>query len=56
VHARMLDAGFIMAPSLEEPVFLSAAHTQAHIERFAHCLADAIANVLAQQAHQAVEV
>ncbi|MGC4060819.1 MAG: glutamate-1-semialdehyde 2,1-aminomutase [Aquabacterium sp.] len=56
VHARMLDAGFIMAPSLEEPVFLSAAHTQAHIQRFAHSLAGAIANVLAEQAHQTAQV
>lgn len=34
-HRRMRGEGFLLAPSLEEPIFLSAAHTHADLDRFA---------------------
>jgi glutamate-1-semialdehyde 2,1-aminomutase len=43
VHGRMLDAGFLMAPSLEEPIFMSAAHSRDELARFAAALAESIA-------------
>jgi glutamate-1-semialdehyde 2,1-aminomutase len=42
VHARMLERGFLMAPSLEEPFFMSAAHTDEELSAFAAALADSI--------------
>ena len=33
-HRSMRDSGFLLAPSLEEPVFLSAAHTDANLRGF----------------------
>ncbi len=46
VHGRMLNAGFLMAPSLEEPIFMSAAHSREDLTRFALALADAISSEL----------
>lgn len=46
VHRQMLDAGFIMAPSLEEPIFISAGHTRPMLESFAEALASSIAIAL----------
>jgi glutamate-1-semialdehyde 2,1-aminomutase len=42
VHRHMLDRGFLMPPSLEEPIFLSAAHTEEDLAAFAAALAESI--------------
>ncbi|CAB3781316.1 aspartate aminotransferase family protein [Paraburkholderia caffeinilytica] len=34
-HIQMREKGFLLPPSLEEPIFLSAAHTHEDLERFA---------------------
>lgn len=46
VHARMLSRGFLMAPSVEEPIFLSAAHSNEDLSLFAEALAEEIQHVL----------
>lgn len=47
VHRRLRDAGFLMAPSLEEPIFLTAAHGLDDLSAFAQALARTIADVRA---------
>ena len=42
VHRAMMERGFLLPPSLEEPIFLSAAHTRADLLGFADALADCI--------------
>ncbi len=42
VHARMLERGFLMAPSLEAPIFISAAHSRDDLTSFAEALAESI--------------
>ncbi|UQA60614.1 aspartate aminotransferase family protein [Polyangium aurulentum] len=42
VHARMLERGFLMPPSLEEPIFISAAHSRDDLTSFADALAESI--------------
>jgi glutamate-1-semialdehyde 2,1-aminomutase len=46
VHSRMLERGFLMPPSLEEPFFLSAAHSEDELSSFAAALAESIGAVL----------
>lgn len=41
-HRRLRDAGFLLAPSLEEPIFLSAAHTDADLRAFTEAAVDAL--------------
>lgn len=43
VHLDMRNKGFLIAPSLEEPIFLTDAHTKDDISRFASALAETIA-------------
>jgi len=43
VHLAMRAKGYLMAPSLEEPIFLTDAHTKADISGFASALAESIA-------------
>lgn len=47
VHQLMLDKGFLMAPSLEEPIFLSAAHSDDDLRAFASALGEAASDALA---------
>lgn len=42
VHRRMLNAGFLLAPSIEEPIFVSAAHTYDDLSAFAESLAASV--------------
>jgi glutamate-1-semialdehyde 2,1-aminomutase len=42
VHRLLLERGFLIAPSLEEPLFLSAAHSATELTAFARALADSI--------------
>jgi glutamate-1-semialdehyde 2,1-aminomutase len=46
VHRQMLDRGFLMAPSLEEPIFLSAAHSSRDLEDFAVALGESVSQAL----------
>jgi glutamate-1-semialdehyde 2,1-aminomutase len=46
VHSSMLEKGFLMAPSLEEPIFLTAAHSSEDINRFARAIGASIASAL----------
>lgn len=50
VHAQLLDRGYLIAPSLEEPCFITAAHTRDDLEGFAHALAESIAHCLSENA------
>ena len=43
VHRTMLERNFLMPPSLEEPIFLSHAHSKADLSSFAATLARSIA-------------
>ena len=43
VHLAMREKGFLMAPSLEEPIFLTDAHSRDDISRFSKALAETIA-------------
>jgi glutamate-1-semialdehyde 2,1-aminomutase len=43
VHRRLREAGFLVAPSLEEPIFLTAAHGEQELSSFAQALARSIA-------------
>jgi len=54
LHSRMLEAGFLMPPSLEEPLFLSAAHSEDDLARFAEALSGNIVSLLAER--QAAEL
>lgn len=42
VHTRLLERGYLTAPSLEEPFFVSAAHSHEDITGFAESLAESI--------------
>jgi glutamate-1-semialdehyde 2,1-aminomutase len=42
IHASMRERGFLMPPSLEEPLFLSAAHSNENLEAFAAALGASI--------------
>lgn len=42
VHARLLERGFLMPPSLEEPIFISAAHSLDDVTSLAEALAESI--------------
>lgn len=44
VHKRLLASGFLIPPSLEEPLFMSAAHSLEDLGSFAEALAEAIAS------------
>lgn len=46
-HQLMLDKGFLMAPSLEEPIFLSAAHSDQDLKGFAAALGESVSEALA---------
>ncbi|MDO8696170.1 MAG: hypothetical protein A2Y50_03750 [Pseudomonadales bacterium RIFCSPLOWO2_12_59_9] len=46
-HQVMRDKGFLMAPSLEEPIFISAAHTDTDLQGFAAALGESISEALA---------
>ncbi|GKQ97900.1 aspartate aminotransferase family protein [Aeromonas hydrophila] len=46
VHLAMRKKGFLMAPSLEEPIFLNDAHSNDDIIRFAEALAVSISDQL----------
>lgn len=46
VHAQLLERGYMTAPSLEEPYFITAAHTREDLEGFAVALAESIAHCL----------
>jgi glutamate-1-semialdehyde 2,1-aminomutase len=46
VHTKMLDRGFLLPPSLEEPLFLSQAHSDRELEELAAALAHAIRETL----------
>jgi glutamate-1-semialdehyde 2,1-aminomutase len=50
VHSQMLERGYLIAPSLEEPYFINAAHTREDIEGFAAALAESIEHCLASAA------
>ncbi len=47
VHQLMLDKGFLMAPSLEEPIFVSAAHSDEDLRTFAAAFGEAAGEALA---------
>jgi glutamate-1-semialdehyde 2,1-aminomutase len=49
VHMKMREAGFLMAPSLEEPIFISAAHSFEDIGAFASSISQSIAAVIYKQ-------
>lgn len=42
VHRLMLERGFLLPPSLEEPLFLSDAHTNEDLHAFARALAESV--------------
>ncbi|WP_116141705.1 aspartate aminotransferase family protein [Trinickia diaoshuihuensis] len=42
VHRRLRDRGFLLAPSLEEPIFLSAAHTESDLDRFGDAVLESL--------------
>jgi glutamate-1-semialdehyde aminotransferase len=46
---KMREAGFLMAPSLEEPIFISAAHSFEDIGAFASSISQSIAAVIYKQ-------
>ena len=48
VHRQMLERGFLIAPSLEEPLFMSAAHTPVELSAAARALADSIVTARGQ--------
>lgn len=48
-HKKLLAKGFLLAPSLEEPIFITAAHTTEHLQDLAEALADAIDEVLTEE-------
>lgn len=50
VHNQMLERGYVIAPSLEEPYFINAAHTREDIEGFAAALAESIEYSIANNA------
>lgn len=45
-HQLMRERGFLMAPSLEEPIFVSAAHTDTDLREFATALGVSIGQAL----------
>ncbi len=45
IHGKLLDRGLYLAPSAYEMVFLSAAHTVAHIDRLADAILELSANL-----------
>lgn len=49
VHRRLLERGYLTAPSLEEPFFVSAAHSREDILGFAQVLAESIALFLPEE-------
>ncbi len=46
VHRKLLDRGYLTAPSLEEPFFITAAHTKDELTAFAEALAMSIEEAL----------
>ncbi|HEU5319643.1 MAG TPA: aminotransferase class III-fold pyridoxal phosphate-dependent enzyme, partial [Methylomirabilota bacterium] len=46
-HLRMLEAGFLLPPTIEEPLFISAAHTEDDLVRFATAAARVLADLAA---------
>lgn len=46
VHRLMLDKGFLIAPSLEEPIFLTAAHSNKDIKEFSQAYGACIGQAL----------
>ncbi|MBX2848240.1 MAG: glutamate-1-semialdehyde 2,1-aminomutase [Acidiferrobacterales bacterium] len=49
VHQRLLDNGVLLAPSLEEPIFLGSAHTRADFDHLASSLALAISDAMQEK-------
>ena|SRR3569833_522857 len=47
-HKRMLDKGFLLPPSLEEPIFISAAHSEEDLRGFAHAACEVLRDLRAQ--------
>lgn len=53
VHLAMRERGFLMAPSLEEPIFLTDAHSYDEISEFSENLAQSIQQVLGRDIKKA---
>lgn len=53
VHQRLLNDGVLLAPSLEEPIFIGSAHTRTDFDRLASCLAMAISGAMEEKNNRA---
>lgn len=48
-HQKLLDKGYLLAPSLEEPIFINAAHTHEQLIGLAKAIADSIHEVFYEE-------
>lgn len=48
-YQKLLDKGYLLAPSLEEPIFINAAHTHEHLVGLAKAIADSIHEVFLEE-------